>query len=102
MLPYLNGMLGAGVQVMVSNEDAERSLEIIKDSLQDNSGVPQVCPNCKSNDVRFGLGKKSYKKVLTIILSALFFLPFGNLRHRFYCAACGNTDFSKEQVSNPI
>ena len=85
LLPIYNGILGAGVQVMIDEKDNEKALEIIN-----QQGIEKIiiCPNCNSKDVVFGLGEKKLQKILVVFISTLFFIPFNNIRNTYYCRNC--------------
>lgn len=87
LLPNYNGMLGAGIQVIVDQRDLELSRKLIQNELQ-----PQreelVCPNCGSSEIELGLGKRHKLKILNILLSILFFIPIGNQKTKYNCKQC--------------
>lgn len=88
LLPGTNGMLGAGVQVMIDEKDKERANAIIK---PENSTITK-CPNCGSENIVLGLGKKKVSKILFIFISVISTMPFNNIKRTYYCKDC-KTDF---------
>ncbi len=84
LMPIYNGMLGSGIQIMINEEDSERAIELL--SKQSAEGLK--CPYCGSENVIFGLGKKKFKKIVIVILSALSAIPFNNIRNTYYCNDC--------------
>jgi len=90
LMPAMNGMFGAGVQVMIDEKDSERAKEILK--INDQT-AQVVCPYCNSENVKPGLGKNKFKKILLIIVSILAFIPFNNLKQTYYCKNC-QSDFN--------
>jgi len=93
LMPGYNGMLGSGIQVMIDEVDSERAIEIIsKQNIEELK-----CPNCGSENITFGLGEKKFKKIVVVILSALFVIPFNNIRNTYYCKNC-KTEFKKAEM----
>ncbi|MFA8451522.1 MAG: DUF2007 domain-containing protein [Bacteroidales bacterium] len=89
MLPIYNGMLGAGVQVIVDELDYEQACFLIADKIEGTKKDLKVCPECKSEDIRFGYKSKRFSKLLFLILSLVSFLPMKNLQPKYYCCQCG-------------
>jgi len=89
LMPHYNGMMGAGVQIIISKIDLERAQKFLTEQAIDNE---IVCPNCNSKKVGFGLGGSKSKKILTILLSLFVWIPFGNIRNTYYCKNC-KTEF---------
>jgi Putative prokaryotic signal transducing protein len=85
LFPIYNGLLGSGIQVMIDEIDLEKSLEIIK---YNQTSVEVRCPNCNSNQITFSIGHKPITRILTIILSLLIWIPFGNIKKTYYCKNC--------------
>lgn len=96
IMPMYNGMMGAGVQVMIDESDLERAQELIHANQEDVAGEENkiVCPNCNSANVQFGLGTNKVKKVLVVLMSLFTFIPFGNIRNSYYCKDC-STEFKQ-------
>lgn len=96
LMPGYNGMLGSGIQVMIDERDNEKALEILS-----QQGTEELikCPNCSSEKVVFGLGEKKFKKIIVVILSTLFFIPFNNIRNTYYCKNC-KTEFQRHENNN--
>jgi DNA-directed RNA polymerase subunit RPC12/RpoP len=89
LMPYFNGMLGAGVQIIIEDSDLEKAQEIIFSPLKE-SGI--ACPNCNSTNVEFGLGTNKLKKIFLVLISLFTWIPFGNIRNIYYCQNC-KTEF---------
>jgi hypothetical protein len=89
LFPNYNGILGSGIQVMIDEKDLERATEIIQDK---RSAQVIKCPNCDSDQVTSSIGYKSVNKILTILLSLLIWIPFGNIKNTYYCKNC-NVEF---------
>ncbi|MDX5319678.1 MAG: DUF2007 domain-containing protein [Bacteroidota bacterium] len=85
MLPHLNGLLGAGIQLIVDESNAEQATALL--AAHQNEPIMH-CPNCQSANIQFGLGEQRFKKIFTIFLSLFLFIPFGNIRNTFYCKEC--------------
>ena len=83
LLPYLNGMMGSGIHVMVFEQDMQKAIEIISPQ----EVIRKLCPNCKSENIKYGLGK-SKSKILLIIISLLAWIPFTNISNTYHCADC--------------
>lgn len=85
LLPHLNGMLGSGIQIYVNKESYDQAISIINE----NTATDKVtCPYCGSENVVFNLGAHKTRKIVTIILSLLVFIPFGNIKNKSYCKNC--------------
>jgi hypothetical protein len=91
LMPNYSGMMGAGIQIMVDEKDAEKASGFL--AVQ-NGETELKCPNCHSDKVTFGLGLNRFKKIFFILLSALTFTPLSNLTNTFYCKEC-KTEFKK-------
>jgi DNA-directed RNA polymerase subunit RPC12/RpoP len=84
LMPHYSRMLGAGIQIMVSDKDYEQAIEV----LQLNKKQENVCPNCGSNNVKIGLGRNKFKKIIAIVISVLSSIPFNNINSSFQCKDC--------------
>jgi len=93
LMPGYNGMLGSGIQVMIDEAEYERATEILSKQTTEEL----KCPNCGSENIIFGLGEKKFKKIVVVILSALFAIPFNNIRNTYYCKDC-KTEFKKAEM----
>ncbi|MFZ4401398.1 MAG: DUF2007 domain-containing protein [Bacteroidales bacterium] len=89
LMPYFNGMMGAGVQIIIEDTDMEKAQDLILSTLNEN-GI--VCPNCNSSNVQFGLGNNKVKKMFVVLISLFTWIPFGNIRNIYYCQNC-KTEF---------
>ncbi len=91
LMPNYTGMMGAGIQIMIDEKDAEKASGF----LASRTGEAELtCPNCNSTNVTFGLGLNQFKKIFFILLSALTFTPLSNLKNTFYCRDC-KTEFKR-------
>jgi hypothetical protein len=88
LMPHYSRMLGAGIQIMVSDKDYEQAIEV----LQLNIKQENVCPNFGSSKVKIGLGRNKFKKIIAIIISVLSGIPFNNINSSFQCKDC-KTEF---------
>jgi len=91
LMPGYNGMLGAGIQVMIEDTDYEKAVKLMQS--HENSEVIK-CPDCNSENISFGLGKNRIRKIIIAILSAFIATPLGNINSTYYCNDCGN-DFKR-------
>lgn len=91
-MPQYNGVMGAGINVVVDESDLEKAQKLIAEQ---GSKTTIKCPNCQSSKITFGLGTNRIKKIITIVLSLLFWIPFGNIRNIYYCQDC-KTEFKLE------
>ena len=89
LVPVYNGMMNAGIQVMINEEDLEKASKLIE---QPDIEKPLVCPNCNSSNIKFGFGNRKGWKVLGVVLSLLVAIPFGNIKRYYYCKDC-KTEF---------
>ncbi|TLX76548.1 DUF2007 domain-containing protein [Labilibacter sediminis] len=87
LMPHFNGIMGAGVQILVNEDDYERAYELIQP--EDNS-KPITCPYCHSKNIKFGLGSRKKHIIFQVILSLLVAIPFGNIKATYYCKDCNN------------
>ncbi|MEI8085314.1 MAG: DUF2007 domain-containing protein [Paludibacter sp.] len=85
LIPAYNGMLGAGIQIMIEEKDFETASKLISHS---ESEKTIQCPNCNSTNITFGLGQSKFKKYLLIALSLLIIIPLGNLKGNYQCKDC--------------
>ncbi len=84
--PNMSGILNAGTELRVREEDYEKAIEI----LGHETTEPKTCANCGSENIDFNYGKKSFLKVVFSLFSAILaFEPFGNIRRHYYCKDCG-------------
>ncbi len=91
LMPVYNGMLGAGIQVLVDEESSEKALNLIfPEPLKIDGKL--ICPNCNFTSVSFGLGKRKVKKLFLVFLSVLFGVAFNNINNVNYCKNC-KTEF---------
>lgn len=87
LMPIYNGMMGAGIQVMVKETDLENARAVIKDKLNP-SAIDLVCPNCNSTEISIGIGKRKGLMLTNIFLAILTAIPFGNMKPKYYCKSC--------------
>lgn len=87
LIPAFNGMLGAGIQIMIEDKDFEKALKLIPHS---TSEVLLQCPNCESTNISFGMGQSKLKKYLLIALSLLIVIPLGNIKGNYQCKDCNH------------
>jgi hypothetical protein len=85
LVPIYNGIMGAGIQLMIDEKDYERSSELIHKPTISNR---ILCPNCNSTNISFGFGSKKELKTLGVILSLVVLIPFGNIKRYYYCKDC--------------
>ena len=86
LMPHMNGMLGSGIQILVDKADYERAKEILD---KRKKADIQVCPNCNSKNIKYGLGTKHRsKKLLAIIIALIIASPVRHVRQTYYCTDC--------------
>jgi len=87
LLPHLNGILGHGIQIMVSETEYEKAKEIL--IAKQNEDQILKCPHCGSLNIGFGMrGKNRIGDQFLIILSMIIALPMGNIKNKYYCKDC--------------
>lgn len=92
LMPHLNGMLGAGIQILVHRDDLETAQQIIEKNV--NRDIT-ACPNCGSKNISYGLGTTNkVKKTLAIMISLLIAAPTRHVRPTYSCNDC-KTEFGK-------
>lgn len=90
MMPHLNGMLGAGIQVLVDKDDFERASEILN---KRNSRDIEVCPNCGSSNISYGLGSRHrFKKLFALLIAFVIATPVRHVKQTHFCKDC-STEF---------
>lgn len=85
LLPGYYGIMGAGIQVMIEENDQEKATQLL--GIEADPGLIH-CPNCNSEDIRYGLGTNRFKKAFFALLSAIFTIPMSNIRNSCYCNNC--------------
>ncbi len=85
VMPNLSGILNAGIELRVKEEDYDKSVEII----ETNEKSSVRCANCDSDNIDFNYGKKGYGEITVSLFSALIGEPFGNIKRHYYCKDCG-------------
>ena len=85
LMPHYNGILGAGVQIIIKESDLVKAQKLVKEQPEDDE---IVCPQCRSSKVRFNLGNNKAKKVFVVIFSILLWIPFGNIKLTYICYEC--------------
>ena len=92
LMPYLNGMLGSGIQILVDKDDYDRAKQILDNK---NSAEIKVCPNCDSTNIKYGLGTKHrLKKLLALGIALVIASPVRHIGQTYYCRDC-KTEFGK-------
>ena len=88
LYPGFNGMMGAGVQIMIDEQDMEKAIEILEPQAKN---LVQ-CPHCQSQEVALGLGSNRFRKFIIIALSLISWIPFNNIKLTYHCKNC-STEF---------
>jgi predicted RNA-binding Zn-ribbon protein involved in translation (DUF1610 family) len=83
--PNMSGILNAGIELRVREEDYEKAVEI----LEAENSEPLICSNCGSENIEFTYGKSSFSKIIFSLFSAIAGEPFGNIRRHYFCKECG-------------
>jgi hypothetical protein len=92
LMPHMNGMLGSGIQILVDKIDYDKAKEIL--NKRNNVNI-QVCPNCNSTNIKYGLGiKNRLKKLFAIGIALVIGSPMRHIRQTYYCGDC-ETEFGK-------
>ncbi|MDD2411683.1 MAG: DUF2007 domain-containing protein [Dysgonamonadaceae bacterium] len=87
LMPLCNNMLGSGIQLMINERDSKKAREILKYKIEP-SKMELNCPNCGSQNIGLGLGKRKGFKIFNIIIALLSAFPMGNLKLDYYCKDC--------------
>lgn len=85
LMPGFNGILGAGIQVMIKENDFEKAAQLL--NIEKKSAIIK-CPNCNSENILFGLGDNKMRKIFVAFISALIATPMGNIKNTYYCKNC--------------
>jgi hypothetical protein len=91
LMPHYNGMMGAGIQIIINERDIEKAKVLLLTQTKEDR---IECPNCGSQNIKFGLGINRIKKIITVLISLLAVIPFGNIRNSLYCLDC-KTEFKR-------
>lgn len=83
--PNMSGILSAGTELRVREEDYEKAIEI----LDVENKEPVSCANCGSKNIEFNYGKRVFFKIVFSLFSAIAGEPFGNIQRHYYCKDCG-------------
>lgn len=84
-VPNLSGILNAGIELRVNEEDYEAAMNILNLTISDKI----TCANCSSENLTFSYGKRSFSQVIFSVFSGLIGEPFGNIQRHYYCNDCG-------------
>ncbi len=82
LMPHLNYLLGSGIRVIVEKSDLEKAVAIVGDGAS-----KALCPDCGSENLT-QTGVRNKMSLLMILLSAIVFLPIGNLLKEYQCDSC--------------
>ncbi len=85
VVPNLSGILNAGIELRVKEEDWEKAIETL--NLAENEKIR--CANCDSENIEFSYGKKGMGEIFISLFSALIGEPFGNINRHYFCKECG-------------
>lgn len=85
LMPGFNGILGAGVQIIVEESDVEKARKLIEPTPMEDG---MVCPNCHSSNVQLGLGPNKIRKIFVMLMALFSGIPFGNIKNTYYCHQC--------------
>lgn len=92
LMPHLNGLLGSGIQILVDKDNFERATQLLEK--EDNRDV-QVCPNCSSTNIKYGLGTKHRsKKLVALFIALIIGSTMRHIQQTYYCKDC-KTEFGK-------
>lgn len=80
-------MLGAGIQVIINDNDLIKAREVIKDKLVPGKS-DLICQQCSSNEITLSIGKSKGLKILNMFMALLLLIPMGNLKPKYYCKKC--------------
>jgi len=72
LVPMYNNMMGAGIQIMIEEENYDKAYEILQDKINPKT-ENLTCPNCGSHNIKLGLGKNKGFKLLNILLRYFHF-----------------------------
>lgn len=87
LAPHYSNIFSSGIDLIISSEDFEKAEKILIESgyIQDKT---VVCPNCKSTNVSFQFADNKLKFYFFAFLSAISFIPLGNLKRKMICLDC--------------
>lgn len=87
LLPQYNGLMGAGIQIMIDDRDIEIAKKILLDERPEKINQ---CPECQSVNIGVKLsGNNSITlKIIYVLYSLVLGEPFGNVKPINYCKSC--------------
>ena len=72
---------------------------IINNQLDKADQQKEYCPNCHSENIKFGYAIDNKPDILYLLLSLIIFTPFPPIRKNYYCFECGKS-FKKAAANN--
>lgn len=84
LYPGMNGTLGSGIDILVSDEDFERASQLI------NTIDRTVhCPKCNSKEVHQIMSKNWLGRIGVMLLGIVTLTPVGTMQSKYQCNNCG-------------
>ena len=93
LIPNYTNMLNMGIDLMVSENDYEKAIEIINDNKTEVT-TDHICPNCKSINIVRKYGKYNFPIWIVFIMSLVAYLPFVHTKYNLICKDC-NYEFGR-------
>ena len=88
LMPHYSRILGSGVEILVSEDDAHKASVILEDIIKPTIPEQMSCPDCGSINVKYGLGKAGIGKLFFALISILTAVPINNIKPSYYCRNC--------------
>ncbi|HZH74233.1 MAG TPA: DUF2007 domain-containing protein [Mariniphaga sp.] len=91
LMPHYNGILSTGIDIIIDDEDLEKASKLIMPEVSEKQ---VICPNCHSTNIKSSFGSNKVLKMMTIFISLLIWVPFGNIKKMYVCKDC-KTEFDQ-------
>lgn len=88
LMPVYNQMMGGMIRIYVLESDLALAQELLDEPAQKTEQL--VCPECGSENVKYGLGKKKILKYFSLLLSFLVLIPLLPNLMVYRCRDCGH------------
>ena len=93
LFPQFTNLMGMGIDLMVSEENYEKAIEILNEKKEQSSAMT-MCPNCNSENIKKKYSKYNFPKWIVFVFSILVYLPFVHSKYTYVCMDC-KTEFSE-------
>ncbi len=78
---------GDGPQLVINEEDLEKSRIILKDKIEVEKQIT-ICPRCGSTNIGLGRTRNVFLRIFIILIAVLFVIPLRRKTPKLYCREC--------------